>query len=121
MISIKECLEIMHSGAQFSLKVVQYDQRRQEKRGKVLEVDCAVLVWGDGPSSAKATAGKAEREPTDLEKSLMGGNDIGKRNPQHEQHYTRNIRVVMDGLETESIHKIHPALIIEFNGQTTTA
>jgi len=119
MISIKECLEIMHSGAQFSLKVVQYDQRRKEKRGKVLEVDCAVLVWGDGGNNR--TKRESEREPTDLEKSLMGANDINKRNPQHEQHYTRNIRVVMDGLETESIHKIHPALIIEFNGQTTTA
>ena len=49
------------------------------------------------------------------------GDDLDKRNPLHNQHYTRNIRVVMDGLETESIYKIHPALIIEFNGQITTA
>ncbi len=119
MISIKDCLQVMHSGERFSLKVVQYDQRRKEKRGKVLDVPCAVLVWGDGGSNR--TKRQGERQPTDLELALMGGDDISKRNPNHERHYTRNIRVVLDGMETESIHKIHPALIIEFNGQKTTA
>lgn len=119
MISIKECLVIMHTGAQFSLKVVQYDKRRKEKRGKVLEVPCAVLVWGDGGSDRTKRAG--ERQPTALERALSGENDLDKRNPNHEHHYTRNIRAVMDGLETEVIYKIHPALIIEFNGQKTTA
>lgn len=119
MISIKQCLEVMHSGAQFSLKVTQYDKRRKDKRGKVLDVACAVLVWGDGGN--ERTKRGSERQPTDLERALSGENDLDKRNPAHEQHYTRNIRVVVDGLETEVIYKIHPALIIEFNGQTTTA
>jgi hypothetical protein len=119
MISIKECLEIMHSGAHFSLKVVQYDQRRKEKRGKVLEIASGELVWGDGCND-KAQR-QSERQPTDLEKALMGGNEITGRNPNHAHHYTRNVRVLLDGMKTESIHKIHPSLIIEFNGQTTTA
>ncbi len=118
MISIKQCLEIMHSGAEFSLKVVQFDSRRKEKRGKVLEVPCAVLVWGDGGNDRT----KGERAPTDLEKALMGGGvDTSRKSPNHQAHYTRNIRMVVAGLKTESIVKIHPVLIIEFNGQTTTA
>jgi hypothetical protein len=42
------------------------------------------------------------------------------RNPNHQWHYTRNIRLLSQGMATESIIKIHPPLIIEFNGQITT-
>ncbi len=51
----------------------------------------------------------------------MGGNSIDKRDPNHGAHYTRNIRVIIDGHQTEILYKIHPLLIIEFNGQPTTA
>ena len=118
MISIKQCLEIMHSGAHFSLKVVQYDKRRVEKRGKVLDVPCAELVWGDGGTDKKE---RMERQPTHLERALMGPSSIDRRDPNHSAHFTRNIRVVLDGHQTEAIYKIHPALIIEFNGEPTTA
>lgn len=119
MISIAECLQIMHSGAEFSLKVVQFDRRRKEKQGRILEVPCAVLVWGDGGNDRVKMAG--ERPLTDLERILSGGSGTMKKDPSHEHHYTRNIRVIVDGLQTEVIYKIHPPLIIEFNGQTTTA
>lgn len=60
---------------------------------------------------------------TALEKSLLTTpppfSEI-ERNPNHATHYTRNIRILMDGQPTEAIVKIHPALIIEFNGQPTT-
>lgn len=120
MISIRQCLEIMHSGAVFSLKVVAYDKRRKDKTGQVKEYREAVLVWGNGEKSRKTTPG--ERQPTALERSLLSEapiQDTG-RNPNHQWHYTRNIRLLMDGLPTESIKKIHPPLIIEFNGETTT-
>lgn len=118
MISIKQALEKMHAGEQFSLKVVQWDKRRKEKRGKLLEVACAELVWGDGGNEKKE---RMERQPTPLERALMGGNSIDKRDPNHGAHYTRNIRVIIDGHQTEILYKIHPLLIIEFNGQPTTA
>lgn len=106
----------MHSGAEFSLKVVKWDERRKQKRGEVLEVPSAVLVWGDGGNDAR----QSERAPTDLERKLMGpAMRIDKRDPNHQTHYTRNIRVVVDGLQTETIYKIRPLLIIEFNGQPT--
>lgn len=119
MVSIKEVIEYMHSGKTFSLKVVQFDRRRKEKRGRVLEIDCGELLWGDGGAKAGA---RMERAPTDLERSLMGpAIVIDRRNPNHAYHYTRNVRVIIDGMKTEQIHKIHPALIIEFNGEKTMA
>jgi len=121
MISIAKCLEVMHSGAVFGLRVVSYDKRRRDRCGIVQKYLEAVLVWGDG--GKERTIRKGEREQTPLERSLIGADatqDDWKRNPNHATHYTRNIRVLMDGQPTEVIKKIHPALIIEFNGLTTT-
>lgn len=109
----------MHSGAVFSLRVVSYDKRRKDKTGQVREYAEAVLVWGEAsPNPSKG----GERALTALEKSLLSAAPPVEieRNPNHAAHYTRNIRVLVDGQPTEAIVKIHPALIIEFNGQTTT-
>ena len=120
MISIKKCLEVMHSGAVFSLRVVSYDKRRKDKTGKVREYAEAVLLWGD--EKEVGSKKRSEREMTALEKSLMAAPPIAEteRNPNHAIHYTRNIRILMDGQPTEAVVKIHPALIIEFNGEPTT-
>jgi len=112
----------MHSGATFSLKVVQYDKRRKDKRGKVAHYPEAQLVWGDGGSDRVKQP--KEREMTDLERKLSGFSETegdGSKNPNHAWHYTRNIRELLNGEPTPSIKKIHPPLIIEFNGQPTTA
>ena len=108
----------MHSGATFSLKVVQWDRRRKENCGKLLVVESAELVWGDGGNDRTL---KAERQPTPLEAALIGGLGAAKKRPDHQSNYTRNIRVLIGGMKTESILKIHPLLIVEFNGQKTTA
>ena len=118
MISIKTCLEKMHAGEKFSLKAVQWDERRVEKRGKILEVACAQLVWGDGGNDRVA---RMERPMTEQERTLAGITLPIKKDPHHAANYTRNIRLVVDGLGTEVIYKIRPLLIIEFNGQKTTA
>lgn len=118
MIAIRECLEVMHSGAVFSLKVVTYDRRRKDKSGKIIEYPEASLVWGDGGND-RSKPRRSERPPTPLERSLSGMDDMDKRNPNHQGWYTRNIRLYQQGLPTEAIKKIHPPLIIEFNGETT--
>lgn len=121
MISIKKCLEVMHSGAVFGLKVVSYDKRRKEQNGQVTHYPSAVLVWGDGGND-RTRERDSEREPTALERTLTRGasSEAIKRDPGHAAHYTRNIRLMVDGKPTEIIKKIHPALIIEFNGEITT-
>ena len=121
MLSIKQILEIMHSGAVFSLKVVRYDKRRKDKTGHVLEIAEGKLVWGDGGSDRVAKPPSGERAPTALERQLSGLDQEDRRNPNHKFHYTRNVRILVNGQFTECIEKIHPPLIIEFNGQPTTA
>jgi len=121
MISLKKCLEIMHSGETFSCKVVQYDKRRKDKRGQIVHYPEAQLVWGD--EKEVRSEGRGERAMTDLEKRLSGASEPmdNSKKPNHAWHYTRNIRELLNGQRTSSIKKIHPPLIIEFNGQTTTA
>lgn len=117
MLTIKKCLEIMHAGEVFSLRVVSYDRRRKDKTGQVQEYPEAQLVWGDGGNDRAQP--KSERQPTDLERALAGYVEVDKRDPRHADWYTRNIRILQQGQPTEMVRKIHPALIIEFNGQTT--
>lgn len=119
MITIGECLKIMHSGAAFSLTVVAYDRRRKDKTGQLREYKEAVLMWADAPGdSPSRTAKQGERAPTVLELRMSGAMD-NRRKPRHSEHYTRNIRLLLNSQPTESIVKIHPPLIIKFNGETT--
>lgn len=121
MITIRECLEHMHAGEVFRLKVVSFDKKRPVRCGIVHEYPEAVLMWAtapDGSESAKAMPG--ERPMTELEKRLIGADAAAiARRPHHADHYTRNIRLLMHGQPTEAVVKIHPPLIIEFNGETT--
>lgn len=109
----------MHSGALFSARVIRFDRRRKEKNGQVIEIIQGKLVWGDGGSDRKERL--SERSPTPLERELSGMDEELRKNPNHRQWYTRNVREYVDGRPTETIIKIHPLLIIEFNGVTTTA
>lgn len=108
----------MHAGEVFSIKVVTYDRRRRNKCGQVLHIEQAALVWGDG-GSERTQKSAGERPPTPLESALASMASGGERDPNHAHHYTRNIRVYQNGQPTEMIRKIHPPLIIEFNGKTT--
>lgn len=77
----------------------------------------AVLMWKEAETAQKVPHG--ERPMTALERRLTGIEDAERRNPNHQQHYTRNIRILQRGQPTEMEVKIHPPLIIEFNGETT--
>lgn len=110
MISIKQCLEALHRGDTVSLEVVTYNKRRPETSGRLLVIESCQLMWGkeadaDAPAPSRQP-GKAPVVPK------------VKRNPNHADHFTRNVRVVTNGLLTEIIHKIHPPLIVKMNGQT---
>ena len=118
MITVGNCLKKMHAGEVFSLKVVAYDERRPNKCGRVLEYPEATLVWGDGGSDRKGMSG--ERQMTALEKRLSdAGMQKIRRDPNHADWYTRNLRILQGGQPTAMIVKIHPPLIIEFNRETT--
>lgn len=110
MIPIRECLKLMHSGAVFSATVVKFDRRRRDKCGPVLEIQEGQLLWATTESNTP------QRGATKREASAQ---IAFKRDPEHGLNYSRNVRLLAGGRETESIVKIHPLLIIRFNGQTT--
>lgn len=119
MIALKEVLRILHTGVPCSMKVVRFDVRRSNRNGEVHEYEECVLVWGDGGSDRVKDAGS--RSLTALEKELIGLEEADQRNPKHQKHFTRNVRLLLDGKPTSEIRKIRPWLIIEFNGQPTMA
>ena len=57
-----------------------------------------------------------QRPPTFLEAKAQQL-AMAKRNPRHRRWYTRNICLLQNGVLTSIIRKIHPPLILEFNGQ----
>lgn len=120
MITIRECLTRLHAGEKCSIVVVSYDKRRANKSGRRLRYDECVLV-GVAEQDREAEPPRAERPLTHLERKLMISEApvIDRRDPNHQWHYTRNVRVYQQGQPTEMVVKIHPALIVEFNGETT--
>jgi hypothetical protein len=119
IITVKQCIEIMDSGSTFSCLVVTYDRSRR-KGGKPLEIPQARI---DRPQSEirNPQSEIAPRPMTDyeakrfaLENPLEGAG--GGRNPNHQKWYTRNVRPLADGHPLTDLVKIHPPLLLEFNG-----
>lgn len=106
----------MHSGELFSLKCVTYDRKREDRCGRVLFIERGRLVWGDKGKPKPQT-----RKMTALEAELAGLTAAKKKNPHHQEFYTRNVRQYVGDLPTADIRKVHIRLIIEFNGLPTTA
>jgi len=119
MLSIRECPALLDSRAVCSLSVVTYDRKRK-KGGKIEHYAECILVQPDEVDLENQPF--AERAPTQAERLLSGYDRPAaeRRDPRHSEYYTRNVRLIAHGLPTNIIRKIHPALIVEFNGQTTT-
>lgn len=119
MLSIRDCLALLESRAVCSMTVVTYDGQRK-KGGDIEHYSECILVQPDEVDLENQPF--AERAPTKAERLLSGYDRPAaeKRNPRHGEWYTRNVRLIAHGQPTSIIRKIHPPLIIEFNGQTTT-
>lgn len=98
-IEFKEMISFMDSGAWFSIEFVTYDKKK-ETGGEWIVIDAAV---------------KHGRE-TDAEREKMQHyqpvSSNVKRNPNHYQNSTRNIR-----LRNGGIRKVHLRLIRVFNNK----
>jgi hypothetical protein len=109
MITMQEMLDAMKTGAPFSMTVCSYDRKRK-KGGEWKHYPEAVLVQAkDQP--------KGDRPLTAVEKVRQELTAI-KRNPNHREHFTRNIRILQNGHPTAIIVTIHPPLVDQFNGKT---
>jgi hypothetical protein len=113
-ISIKEALAYMESGKIFSCKVVSYN-RKSDKGGEIKHYPEALLLRQVEETQTN------DRPMTTIER-LQAKIEMPKlhKNPNHHIHFTRNIRDVQDGHPTGIIYKIHPPLLLEFNGLTVT-
>lgn len=114
-IRIKEMLAVMETGQPFSLTFVTYDRKRK-KGGEIRTYDEAVLC-----QSTTTTTSKNNRPMTRMEQmeAFLHEEPI-KRNPNHQQHYTRNIQLLQQGHPTAIRKKIHPLLVTKFNEMTVT-
>lgn len=103
----------MESGQAFSMTVVSFDRKR--KTGGAIQhypeakfiqsIDELELVPGDIFGGGRDLTPKEEKQVKAV------------RDPHHRKWYTRNIRILQNGHPTAIKKKIHPPLIIEFNGQ----
>ena len=100
----------MDSGATFSMKVVAYDRRRK-KGGEIIEYSEAELARKN--KEIELVLGQRAMTPIEVKKQQL----LASRDPHHKKWYTRNIRVLQNGHPTSLIKKIHPPLVLEFNGQ----
>lgn len=104
IISIREMLEDMEMGQPFSMKVVKYN-REAGTGGQIMEIQEAFL--------RRKTMRRNPVEVTDP--NTRTGKQ--KKAPNHYENYTRNIRLLRNGGPTDSIVKIHPPLVLEYNGK----
>ncbi|MEM6772305.1 MAG: hypothetical protein AAF597_17145 [Bacteroidota bacterium] len=110
----RDMLKVMETGRVFSMRVVTYDRRRSTG-GKVKYYPEAILV-----QPQKEAASNANRPLTPAEmKAIEFWNETkgGHKDPHHKQFYTRNIRMMQNGHPTGEQKKIHPPLVLEFNGK----
>lgn len=113
--TIRDILDYMESGQVFSLTCVAYDRKR--KRGGALkEYPEAVLLHIADEVEVAQDAG---RPLTSMEKTRMKIENV-RRSPRHGTHFTRNIRILQQGVPTGIVEKIHVPLIVKFNGCDVT-
>jgi hypothetical protein len=105
VVTVKEILQAMEAGETFSLTVISYN-RKEKAGGKLVEYHEARL---HKRGEADGTGGRSSTKVETMQETL--------KNPEHRKWYTRNIQILQDGFPTSIIRKIHPPLIIEFNGK----
>lgn len=114
VITVGQMLKQMETGIRFSLKVVSYDRKRKTG-GEVKEYPEACLVMADEEKE------KRSRPKTEAEQQREVQMQGAEKNPAHYLWYTRNIRLLQAGTPTALIRKIHPPLVVEFNGKKVVA
>ena len=100
-ITLKEALDWMDSGEEFSISFITCDVRKGTG-GELIHVEKAVKANWLSPADLKKQA------------HLQPQSRILKKDPRHFENSTRNIRLVSNS----EIRKVHIRLIRKFNGKT---
>lgn len=116
IITTSKALQIIQSGQPFTFQCVTCDRARK-RGGKIIEGEAKLLIKHEAPEIDEGPA--AARPMTDTEAkraSLSLPTPDNSRNPNHHLHFTRNIVMLADGHPVHPPLKIHPPLLIKFNG-----
>lgn len=100
---LNDALKIMDNGEVFSIEYVTFDKKRKTG-GRIKYYPEAKLL-----KSAKSTiSGSTKSTSIKAKKST---------NPNHWDNATRNIKILIDGVETSGNKKLHIFLILKLNGK----
>ena len=102
-IKLNEALKIMESGEVFSIQFVTFDKKRKTG-GYVKHYPEARLLQ------------KEDKKPV-VKKSSSSSTARKTKNPNHWDNATRNIKVIVSGVESSGNKKLHIFLITMFNGK----
>ena len=102
-IKLNEALRIMKSGEIFSIQFVTFDKKRKTG-GFIKHYPEARLLLKDDKEKK-------------VVKSSSGAAPIKTKNPNHWDNATRNIKVIVNGIESSGNKKLHIFLITMFNGK----
>jgi len=103
IISVRKMLEDMEQGNIFSLQVVKYD-KKSKTGGDLMVIREGFLSIPDRMGSGGAPYHTAIDTPA-------------TKSPRHWIHYTRNVKLLQNGAATGKIVKIHPPLVLIYNGK----
>lgn len=119
LITVRDMLKLMESGSIFSIRGNTYS-RRDKSGGELYHYpECQLLTEATSTPIASTSVAEMQRPLTAAEQGLPSSTATPrKRNPNHRQWYTRNVRICQAGQPTGIIHKIYPPLIQEINGKT---
>lgn len=120
-LTLSEVLFRLGAGERVSLDVVTYDKGRH-KGGEVMQIaECALLIQEEDDTTRKGHQARDSDTAAQLDamrEEYSSGDTPAKRDPHHLRHYTRNLRLYVDGSPSSTIVKIHPPLILKCNGAT---
>ena len=103
-ITIRDMLDDIEAGLICSIVVITYDRKRNTG-GKVKHYP-EIMIYREGMELG--------RPLTEAEQKQFGQ----KKAPRHGKHYTRNMVIMQNGTPTSIIRKIHPPLVMKYNGKT---
>ena len=114
VITVGQMLKQMETSIRFSITVISYDRKRKTG-GEIKESPEACLVMADKEKLERGRPKTAEEQ--EREGQMLSA----EKKPAHYLWYTRNIRLLQAGTPTALIRKIHPPLVVEFNGKKVIA
>lgn len=94
----------MQTGNPFSIKFVTYDHNRK-KGGRIVHYPEAIIT------QSKTTKKK------EAQTSIVPAKKSKTVNPNHWKNATRGLKILVNGVESETIRRFHVFLMLEFNGQ----